>query len=373
VTLQARQRPVAPLETGPRFREVPVIGDDTALDPDLDDASAAVAAVLSHLVVIAVFDGIDATDVAGPAEVFAMANLLLPSGAPRYEVRIVAEHGGSVPTFSGVRIGIDGTFAELQDTPDTLIVTGRVDATPDGIRVPPVDDTLKRWLADVGPRAGRVAAMCAGAHVAAAAGLLDGHRAATHWATARILAAAHPAVQVDADPIFIRSGRIWTSAGITASIDLALALVSEDHGDDVALRVAQVMVMYLQRPGGQSQFSALVSLPTGTRTELADLRRWIISHLAQDLSVGALARQLGVTPRHVARIFNAELGIAPGEFVEQLRVEHARRLLERTDLPPARVAAESGLGSVGTLHRVFRKRLGITPGQYRQRFGRITL
>jgi transcriptional regulator GlxA family with amidase domain len=331
------------------------------------------AAVLPHLVVIAIFDGIDATDVAGPAEVFAMANLLLPWGTPRYEIRVVADHDGSVPTFSGVRIGVDCRLAELRDTPDTLIVTGRVDATSEGIRVPATDENLKRWLADVGPRAGRVAAMCAGAHVAAAAGLLDGHRVTTHWATAGILAAAHPAVQVDADPIFIRSGRIWTSAGITASIDLALALVSEDHGDAVALRVAQVMVMYLQRPGGQSQFSALVSLPTGARKELDDLRRWISSHLAEDLSVSALARQLGVTPRHVGRIFNAELGMAPGEFVEQLRVEQARRLLERTDLPPARIAAECGLGSVGTLHRVFRKRLGITPGQYRQRFSAITM
>jgi transcriptional regulator GlxA family with amidase domain len=322
----------------------------------------------THLVVITVFPGIDAVDVAGPAEVFAMANIALPDSAARYEVRVVAAHSDVVPTSSGLRIGVDQHFAELQERPDTILVTGRVDVGDDDIPTAVVDDEVCDWLCEHGPQAGRVATVCAGAHIAAAAGLLDGHRATTHWGTAQQLAADHPLVEVDPDPIFVRSGRIWTSAGITASMDLALALVGDDHGDDIALRVAQLLVMYVQRPGGQSQFSAALSLPAGNRTDIAELRRWIAAHLTDDLSVAALARHLAVTPRHLARLFHAEVGITPGEFVERMRVEHARRLLERTDLTTERIAAESGLGSVETLHRVFRTRLGTTPREYRQRF-----
>lgn len=321
-----------------------------------------------HLVVITAFPGIDSVDVAGPAEVFAMANLALPCSASRYEVRVVAARSGNIPTSAGLRIAVDQTFAQLRDRADTVVVTGRVDVGDEGLPAAVVDSEVRDWLRTHGPEAGRVAAVCAGGHIAAAAGLLDGHRATTHWGTATQLAIEYPLVEVDADPIFIRSGRLWTSAGITASMDLALALVAEDHGDDVALKVAQLMVMYVQRPGGQSQFSAELSLPTGSRSDIAELRRWVASHVTEDLSVGALARRLGVTPRHLARVFHADVGITPGDFVERVRVEHARRLLERTDLTSDRIACESGLGSVETLHRVFRTRLGTTPREYRQRF-----
>ena len=322
----------------------------------------------SHLVVITVFPGIDAVDVAGPAEVFAMANLVLPDGAARYEVRVVAARQHAVPTSSGLRIGVDQAFARLQERPDTILVTGRVDVGEDGLPVAVVDDGVRDWLREHGQDACRVAAACAGSHIAAAAGLLDGHRATTHWGTAAQLAAENPLVEVDPDPIFVRSGRLWTSAGITASMDLAVALVGDDHGEDVALRVAQMMVMYVQRPGGQSQFSASLSLPASSRSDIAELRRWIGAHLTEDLSVAALAQRLAVTPRHLARVFHADVGVTPGEFVERGRVEHARRLLERTDLTADRVATESGLGSVETLHRVFRTRLGTTPREYRHRF-----
>lgn len=322
----------------------------------------------SHLVVVTVFAGIDAVDVAGPAEVFAMANLALPPGAPRYDVRVVAGRREAVPTFSGLRLHVDQSFRDLRERPDTIVVTGRVDVSPEGRPVSVLDEAVVDWLRERGSAAGRVAAVCAGAHIAAAAGLLDGHRATTHWGTAAQLAAEHPLVEVDDDPIFIRSGRMWTSAGITASMDLALALVGEDHGDDIALKVAQLMVMYVQRPGGQSQFSAALSVPVGSRPDLAELRRWICSHLNEDLSVPALARRMAVTPRHLARVFHADVGLTPGEFVERMRIEYARRLLERTDLTPERVASESGLGSVETLYRLFRSRLGTTPREYRQRF-----
>lgn len=315
-----------------------------------------------------VFPGIDAVDVAGPAEVFAMANLVLADGAPRYEVRVVAARRQPVQTSSGLRIGVDQAFTELHERPDTVVVTGRVDVSNDHLPVAVVDAEVCDWLREHGPAAGRIAAVCAGGHVAAAAGLLDGHRATTHWGTAQQLAEDHPLVEVDPDPIFVRSGRIWTSAGITASMDMALALVGDDHGDETALRVAQLMVMYVRRPGGQSQFSAALSVPAGTRSDIGELRRWIGAHLTDDLSVGALARRLAVTPRHLSRLFHADVGITPGEFVERMRVERARRLLERTDMTSERVAAESGLGSVETLHRVFRSRLGTTPREYRRRF-----
>jgi transcriptional regulator GlxA family with amidase domain len=322
----------------------------------------------SHLVVVTVFAGIDGIDVAGPAEIFVMANLALPSHATRYEVRVVAGRRGPLTTFAGLRLDVDQAFGDLRERPDTILVTGRVDLQTDRRPIAVVDGEVVAWLREHGPAAGRIAAVCAGTHVLAAAGLLDGHRATTHWATAAQLAAEYPSVEVDPDPIFIRSGRIWTSAGLTASMDLALALVSEDHGDEIALKVAQLMVMYLQRPGGQSQFSAAMSVPAGSRTDVAELRRWIGDHLAEDLSLAVLARRMAVTPRHLARVFRTDVGVAPGEFVERMRVEHARRLLERTDLALERIASECGLGSVRTLYRLFRERIGTTPGEYRQRF-----
>jgi transcriptional regulator GlxA family with amidase domain len=326
------------------------------------------SAVPSHLVVVTVFAGVDALDIAGPAEVFAMANLALPPDAPRYDVRVLASRREPLLTFSGLRLHVDQAFGELRERPDTVLVTGRVDMQAPGCPVAVVDSEVVCWLRRHGTDANRIAAVCAGGSIVAAAGLLDFHRATTHWATAAQLAADHPSVEVDSDPIFVRSGRIWTSAGITASMDLALALVGEDHGDEIALRVAQAMVMYVQRPGGQSQFSAALSVPVSTRPDIAELRRWIGDHLSEDLTVPALARRLAVTPRHLTRLFQTDLGVTPGEFVERLRIEHARRLLERTDLVPERVAAECGLGSARTLYRLFRKHVGTTPNEYRRRF-----
>jgi transcriptional regulator GlxA family with amidase domain len=301
--------------------------------------------------------------------VFAAANLVLPRDAPRYEMRIVATNEGVVPTFSGLRLGVDQTLAQLRDRPDTLVIAGRVDMSPSGVRVPVIDGVVTDWLAQHGPRAGRIAAVYGGTQVAAAAGLLNGHRATTHWGTADILAAEHPSIEVDSGRIFIQSGRVWTCAGITASMDLALALVGEDHGPATALNVARMMVMYPQRACGQGQFKTALALPRGReRRDLAELRRWIVTHLAEDLSVSVLARRMAVTPRHLSRIFQTEIGLSPAEFVLRMRMEYARRLLERTDLPPERIAEKCGLGSIATLHRVFRNRLGLTPGRYRLQF-----
>lgn len=319
-----------------------------------------------HLVVFAMFPGIDALDVTGPAEVFAMTNLVLAGRHPGYEVHFAGEQLGPVATTAGVRLHVEELFHE-QGPIDTLVVPGRIRVGPDGPE-PHIDPAVVAWVRRAGPEAGRVASVCVGAHLTAAAGLLDGHRATTHWATAGRLAADHPAVEVDPDPIFVRSGRMWTSAGITSSMDLALALVAEDHGDEVALEVARIMVMYLQRPGSQSQFSVPLSAPAGSREDLRELRRWIGEHLDADLSVPVLAARVAMSERNFARVFRAETGSTPGAFVESMRLEAARRLLERTSRLGPDIARACGFGSVESLHRAFRDRLNTSPGEYRSRF-----
>jgi transcriptional regulator GlxA family with amidase domain len=321
----------------------------------------------ARLILVTVFPGVDAFDVAAPAEVFTVANQVLPPGRARYEIRYIGPTREAIRTMSGLRIQADLTWEELRERPDTVIVSGRMDVGPDG-PVPFVDPDVVSWLAGICEEAVRVAAVGAGTHIAAAAGLLDGHRATTHWATAPRLAADHPRVDVDADPIFIRSGRMWTSAGITSSLDLALAMVANDHGDDLALRVAQILVMYVRRQGGQSQFSAPLAAQSGERDDIANLRRWIGENLDADLSVSMLADHLSVSPRHLARVFRADVGTTPGDYVERARLEGARRLLERTRMTSAAIASACGFGSAETLYRVFRARLGTTPGEYRKRF-----
>ncbi|RSN61612.1 GlxA family transcriptional regulator [Actinomadura sp. WAC 06369] len=315
-----------------------------------------------HRVVIAVFPGVDLLDVTGPAEVFAVAGRELP-GMP-YQVLLAGADGGTVRTAAGVRVATDLTFAEVGDRVDTLLVPGALDAAG----APVIDPDLVAWIAETAEHARRVASVCVGAHLLAAAGLLAGRTATTHWATADRLAADHPDVTVDPDPVYVRSGDVWTGAGISACMDLALALVAEDHGERVALAVARQLVMYLKRQGGQSQFSVpLWEAPAGRR-DLDELRAWITANLTADLSAAALADRMCLSERHFARVFRRETGRTPAAYVEAARVEEARRLLEGTDEPLDRVAAACGLGSAETLHRAFRRRLGTTPAAYRRRF-----
>jgi transcriptional regulator GlxA family with amidase domain len=316
-----------------------------------------------HRVVIAVFPGVDLLDVTGPAEVFAIANREL-SGRSPYEVLLAGPDGGQVRTSAGVRLGTDLTFEEVGDRVGTLVVPGALDSGG----VPVIDPDLVRWIAGTAGHARRVASVCVGAHLLAAAGLLAGRTATTHWATAGRLAADHPDVVVDPDPIYVRSGKVWTGAGISACMDLALALVAEDHGERVALAVARQLVMYLKRPGGQSQFSVPLWHAPAERRDIDELRSWICANPAADLSAAALAERLCLSERHFSRVFRKETGATPGTFVEAARVEAARRLLEGTDEPLERVAAACGLGSAETLHRAFRRRLGTTPASYRRRF-----
>ncbi|MEV7725244.1 DJ-1/PfpI family protein [Streptomyces sp. NPDC087917] len=321
-----------------------------------------------HRVVIAVFPDVDLLDVTGPAEVFALANEEIGSRAG-YRVRLAGPTAGAVRTSAGVRLLADLSFAEVGGDVDTLLVPGAVDVTDAG-PVALIDPDVVAWVKETAPHARRVASVCVGAHLLAAAGLLDGKTATTHWSTAAQLAADHPTVTVDPDPIFVRTdrGRLWTGAGISACLDLALALVAEDLGEDVALAVARQLVMYLKRQGGQSQFSVPLSRPASARRDIDELRLWIADHLGEDLSAEVLAGRMCLSERHFARVFTQETGASPAGYVEAARVEVARRLLESTDEPLDRVAAEAGLGSAETLHRAFKRQLATTPGAYRRRF-----
>ncbi|MEU8546124.1 GlxA family transcriptional regulator [Streptomyces roseoverticillatus] len=323
---------------------------------------------LPHRVVIAVFPDVDLLDVAGPAEVFALANRE-SAGRAGYQVRLAGPASGEVRTSAGVRLLADLAFDEVGGQVDTLLVPGAVDMTDDG-PVARIDTDVVAWVKETAAHARRVASVCVGAHVLAAAGLLDGRTATTHWSTAAQLAAEHPAVTVDPDPIFVRAdrGRLWTGAGISACLDLALALVAEDLGEDVALAVARQLVMYLKRQGGQSQFSVPLSRPASARRDIDELRLWIADHLDEDLSAETLAARMCLSERHFARVFTQETGVSPAAYVEAARIEVARRLLETTDDPLEQVAAAAGLGSVETLHRAFKRQLATTPAAYRRRF-----
>ncbi|MFF4340915.1 GlxA family transcriptional regulator [Kitasatospora sp. NPDC001540] len=319
-------------------------------------------------VVIAVFPDVDLLDVTGPAEVFALAGRE-SGGRAGYRVELAGPADGLVRTSAGVRLAVDLTFDQVAGPVDTLLVPGAVEPGPDGegFRAR-IDRDVVAWVGRLAPSARRIASVCVGAHLLAAAGLLDGRRATTHWSTAAQLAADHPEVTVDPDPIFVRSGAIWTGAGISTCIDLALALVAEDHGEELAMAVARQLVVYLKRQGGQSQFSVPLSTPPTSRRDLDDLRLHIAEHPDADLSASALAARMCLSERHFARVFRQETGTTPAAYVEAARLEAARRLLEGTDEPLERVAAASGLGSVETLHRTVRRRLGTTPAAYRKRF-----
>ncbi|MFE6970785.1 GlxA family transcriptional regulator [Isoptericola sp. NPDC057653] len=330
-------------------------------DPDI---------MIERLVVVTLFEGVDLLDVTGPAEVFALLAREL-DGPTGYEVVLAAETAGPVRTSAGVRVLPDATFDDLAGRRvDTLVVPGAVEVD-DARRVRAlVDPALVPRVQALADGARRVASVCVGAHVLAAAGLLEGRRVTTHWSTAPQLAAEHPGVRVDADPIFVRDGDVWTGAGLTACLDLTLALVADDHGQEVALRVARQLVMFLQRPGGQSQFSVSVEPASATR-RMAGLRQHVARHLTDPLTVPDLAAHAHLSERQLARLFRAELGTTPAAYVERARVERARQLLETTDHSLARVATSCGLGTTDTLARAFRRQLDTTPAQYRERF-RIT-
>jgi transcriptional regulator GlxA family with amidase domain len=319
---------------------------------------------MTRKVLIVGFPGVQGLDLVGPFEVFTSASLALAAqGKEGYQPVVASVDGRPVTTETGL------TFAavELPDPSepvDTLILPGGR-----GVHAARQDPRVIDWVVAAAPQARRVVTVCTGAFLAAQAGLLDGCRATTHWAYTDQLAREFPAIDVDPDPIFVRSSAtVWTAAGVSAGIDLALALVEDDHGTEVAQTVARWLVLYLRRPGGQTQFAAPVWVARAKREPIRAVQDAVESEPGGAHSIGELARRAAMSPRHFTRVFTDEVGEAPGAYVERVRTEAARRQLEQTDDTVVAIAARCGFGTPETMRRNFIRRIGVSPDQYRKTF-----
>ncbi|TQS40098.1 GlxA family transcriptional regulator [Cryptosporangium phraense] len=312
----------------------------------------------TRTVLFVLFDGLQSIDVSGPLEVFAGANRR-PTG-PHYDIVTASLGGEPVTSSGGLRLMPDVDLADAP-VPHTLVVPGG-----HGTRKP--DPSLIAWLRERAGSAERLVSVCTGALLLAEAGLLSGRRVTSHWSVCGALARRYPDITVDPDPIFVRDGALSTSAGVTAGIDLALALVEEDLGRKTALTIARHLVMFLRRPGNQAQFSTQLSAQLADQPRLREVQVWIADHPAEDLSVEALARRANLSPRQFARAFTAEVGESPGRYVDAVRLETARRLLEESDDGVEQVGRRSGYGTTEAMRRAFVRTLGVSPGEYRRRF-----
>lgn len=324
----------------------------------------------AHLVVVLAYDGIQGLDLVGPLEVFAGATLALADTAPHrppYRTVVVSVAGHPIETESLLSINthpVDDVLAEVRGSRvGTLVLPGGLGASVAASDGALVDAT--RRLAD---EADRVVTVCTGAYLAAAAGLADGKRVATHWARAAALQRRFPALDVDPEPIFVRDGDLWSSAGVTAGIDLALAIVEHDHGAELAQTVARWLVMFLRRPGGQTQFATPVWSERADTEPIRQAQDLIDVDPAADLRVPLLARRVGMSERHFTRRFTDEVGSSPARYVTAVRVEAARRELEATGHTIETIARRCGFGTAETMRRTFTRRLGVSPDQYRRRF-----
>jgi len=317
---------------------------------------------VARAIAIVAMPGVQLLDVSGPLDVFAEANVQARKDI--YRLLIVAKTRGPIRSSSGVRLVPDlviGDAAEMKL--DTLLVAG----CPNAADVRP-DIAVVEWLRRMAPRARRYGSVCSGAFLLAATGLIDGCRVTTHWAAAQQLALHYPAITVDQDAIHVRDGRLRTAAGVTAGLDLALALVEEDLGRDVAMKVAAQLVMFFKRPGGQMQFSRKGEAAPAGRSALQEVQRWVAANPAADHCVASLAKRMELSPRHFARLFRCEVGITPAAWVEAVRIAAARRLLEDGQAPPKQVAALCGFADADTLRRAFARQVGVTPADYRKRY-----
>ena len=311
---------------------------------------------------IIIYPGFKALEAIGPMSVFEYANLHLQAqGKPvGYDVRIAATEIGHVASDTQMSLYASKALSTLALPDDVLIVGSRhID------KALQANPALHEWLMASATGIGRLASLCSGAFFLAQAGLLNGKRATTHWSVAHQLQEQFPAVQVDADAIYIRADRIWTSAGVTAGIDLALAFVEEDHGHELALAVASDLVVYLKRPGGQSQFSAHLLSQKTVQGNIRDVQQWLLDNLHQRLPLGQLAGMAGMSLRNFTRVFLQEVGSSTGDFIAMARLERAKQLLAKPNLSLKTVAAQCGFGGPDQLRRIFRSRLGLTPQQYR--------
>lgn len=312
-----------------------------------------------------IYPGVQALDAVGPLEVFAAASRVAEhfGGPPAYELALLGTQAGPIATRSGYALVAQRDYRSLRRAPDTLLIAGG-----EGAIEARRDRALLAWLRRMAPRVRRLGSVCTGALLLAEAGLLDGRRATTHWASCRHLQQRHPQVRVESDPIYVQDGHVYTSAGVTAGIDLALALVEQDLGPKVAREVARQLVVFMQRPGGQAQFSVQLAAQAPSTSSLANLQAFIAEHPEADLSVEALARRAAMSPRTFARRFRGELGVSPGQYVQRARVESARRRLEQADESVAQIAERCGFGCEETMRRSFLRVLRIAPGSYRARF-----
>jgi transcriptional regulator GlxA family with amidase domain len=309
-------------------------------------------------VIVVGYDAAQLLDIACVTSALESANW--HGAAPCYEVRLATPGGHPIVTDSALTLQAQVTLERVTGAIDTLIVSGGI-----GCENAAADPSIVAHVRRLARQSRRVASVCTGAYVLAAAGLLDGRRATTHWQWARRLATLHPEVRVDADPIFIRDGDVATSAGVTAALDLTLAFVEEDNGVELSRTVARGLVTYLQRPGNQAQMSMFVSAPPASDSLIRRTVEHITGHLDADLSTSVLAARAGVSERHLTRLFLKHLGQTPGRFVRQARTEAAAHLLASTSLPMAAVAARCGFGTAETLRQAFVDRYGIAPSRFR--------
>ena len=322
---------------------------------------------LRRSVAIVAVEGGQVLDVAGPHEVFDHVRRVTDdrglSPDCHYGIELVASRRGPLAFSCGLRLFADRGYSDLREAPDTLLVAGGA-----GMRVRGNPPALLRLLERMAPRVRRLGSICTGAFALAEAGLLDGHRATTHWGACDALGSAYPGISVEPEPIFVKDGSLYTSAGVTAGIDLALALVEEDCGYRVALQVARDLVLFLKRPGNQSQFSAQLQSQSATLEPIRELQAWVADHLSEDLSVPRLAKQVAMSPRHFARVFLQEVGVTPARYVEQQRLHAAQLRLVESDRGVDRVAEECGFGTAETMRRAFLRTLQVAPSEYRSRF-----
>ena len=321
----------------------------------------------SHQVSMLVYPGIQILDVTGPLEVFARSSRWLQDHHQQYDsepytVELIADQPGAVRSSCGLELIAHRTYREVKKT-DTLLVAGGI-----GYREVMTNENIIAWLTNIQPNVHRLGSVCTGAMLLARAGLLNNHRATTHWAYSRQLAEAGINIELDADSIYVCDQGIYTSAGVTAGMDMALAMVAEDWGEQVALAVARELVLFFKRPGGQAQFSRQLQAQQAESGRLRQLQIWLLDHIDADLTVSELASRAAMSPRNFARRFAAEVGQTPAAYVQQIRIEAARHRLETTDISVSTIASLCGFGTAETMRRAFTRKLGVSPRDYRARF-----
>lgn len=314
---------------------------------------------MSTIIAILALPGVQLLDVSGPLDVFAQANV--EAGHEVYRLHLVACESGPIRSSSGTRLLPDLVVGEAPLLCDTLLIAGAPHAEHLDLSI-----SVKQWISASSTQARRFGSVCTGAFALAASGLLDGRQVTTHWSAVKALQLACPTVTIDEDALYVKDGRLRTAAGVTAGLDLALALIEEDLGRDIAQRVAAQLVMFFKRPGGQRQFSRQGETRPAGRSALQDVQRWVAANPALPHSIGDLAAHAGLSPRHFARLFLAEVGVTPGAWVEATRIQAARALLETGQDAPKKVAARCGFTNSDMLRRAFVKHVGVTPAAYRK-------